>query len=74
MAPEPRVAMTNKYDQTFLKHFAQLLGGLMALTVVFGFIGHAIYSHMPKYEIRGSHYSFTDHWIRVVKSGEPYPA
>jgi len=23
--------------------------------------------HMPKYEIRGSHYSFTDHWIRVVK-------
>jgi len=50
LAPEPRVAMTNKYDQTFLKHFAQLLGGLMALTVVFGFIGHAIYSHMPKYE------------------------
>ena len=30
--------------------------------------------HMPKYEIRGSHYSFTDHWIRVVKPGEPYPA
>lgn len=29
--------------------------------------------HMPKYEIRGSHYSFTDHWTRVVKPGEPYP-
>jgi cytochrome c554/c'-like protein len=29
--------------------------------------------HMPKYEIRGSHNQFTDHWIRVVKPGEPYP-
>ena len=42
--------MTNKYDQTFLKHFAQLIGGLMVLTVVLGFIGHAIYSRVPKNE------------------------
>lgn len=30
--------------------------------------------HMPKYEIPGSHNHFTDHQIRVVRAGEPYPA
>jgi cytochrome c554/c'-like protein len=29
--------------------------------------------HMPKYEIPGSHFKFTDHEIRVVKAHEPYP-
>ncbi len=29
--------------------------------------------HMPKYEIPGSHNLFSDHWIRVVKTGEAYP-
>jgi hypothetical protein len=29
--------------------------------------------HMPRYEIPGSHFNFTDHWIRVVKPNEPYP-
>ena len=29
--------------------------------------------HMPRYEIPGSHNLFTDHQIRVVKPGEPYP-
>lgn len=29
--------------------------------------------HMPRYEIPGSHFNFTDHWIRVVKANEPYP-
>jgi len=29
--------------------------------------------HMPKYDIPGMHYKFTDHWIRVAKSGAPYP-
>jgi Cytochrome c554 and c-prime len=29
--------------------------------------------HMPKYEIPDSHNLFTDHQIRVVKPGEPYP-
>ena len=29
--------------------------------------------HMPKYEIPGSHFKFTDHDIRVVRAGEPYP-
>ena len=29
--------------------------------------------HMPKYEIPGSHFNFTDHHIRIVKPGEPYP-
>ena len=42
--------MMNKYDSTFLKHFAQLIGGLMVLTVVLMFIGHAIYAKMPKYD------------------------
>jgi len=29
--------------------------------------------HMPKVEIPGTHTSFTDHWIRVVKPGEAIP-
>ncbi|HST53819.1 MAG TPA: multiheme c-type cytochrome [Pyrinomonadaceae bacterium] len=29
--------------------------------------------HMPKIEIPGMHYEFTDHWIRIVKPGEPVP-
>jgi hypothetical protein len=29
--------------------------------------------HMPKYDIPGMHYKFTDHWIRVAQSGAPYP-
>lgn len=29
--------------------------------------------HMAKYEIPGSHAKFTDHWIRVVRSGAGYP-
>jgi tetratricopeptide (TPR) repeat protein len=29
--------------------------------------------HMQKYEPPGMHSSFTDHWIRVARSGEPYP-
>ena len=29
--------------------------------------------HMPKYEIPGSHYKFTDHFIRIAKPGQPYP-
>lgn len=29
--------------------------------------------HMPKVEIPGSHFRFTDHQIRVVRPGEPYP-
>ncbi len=29
--------------------------------------------HMPKYEIPGTHFKFTDHHIRIVKTGERYP-
>jgi len=29
--------------------------------------------HMPKIEIKSAHFKFTDHYIRVVKPGEPYP-
>jgi len=29
--------------------------------------------HMPKIEDRGMHYTFTDHYIRVVRPGAPYP-
>jgi hypothetical protein len=29
--------------------------------------------HMPKFEIPGSHHSFTDHQIRVVRPNETYP-
>lgn len=29
--------------------------------------------HMPKYELPGAHSQFSDHYIRIVKSGETYP-
>jgi hypothetical protein len=29
--------------------------------------------HMPKIEIPGSHFAFTDHRIRVARAGEPFP-
>ncbi|HKQ76936.1 MAG TPA: multiheme c-type cytochrome [Blastocatellia bacterium] len=29
--------------------------------------------HMPKIDLPGSHFKFTDHRIRVAKPGEPYP-
>jgi hypothetical protein len=29
--------------------------------------------HMPKYEPSNLHSSFTDHWIRIVRPGKPYP-
>jgi hypothetical protein len=29
--------------------------------------------HMPKIELPGTHTTFTDHRIRVVRAGEPYP-
>jgi hypothetical protein len=29
--------------------------------------------HMPKFDLPGGHYRFSDHDIRVVKPGDPYP-
>jgi len=29
--------------------------------------------HMPKIELPGGHFKFTDHWIRIVKPGEATP-
>jgi hypothetical protein len=29
--------------------------------------------HMPKVEIPGTHFQFTDHRIRIVRPGQPYP-
>lgn len=29
--------------------------------------------HMPKLDLPGAHYRFTDHRIRIVRPGEPYP-
>jgi hypothetical protein len=29
--------------------------------------------HMPKVELPGMHFSFTDHWIRIARPGEPVP-
>jgi hypothetical protein len=34
---------------------------------------NCINCHMPKYDLPGSHNLFTDHQIRVVRAGEPYP-
>jgi hypothetical protein len=28
---------------------------------------------MPKIDLPGAHGKFTDHWIRIVKPGEPPP-
>jgi hypothetical protein len=28
---------------------------------------------MPKVELPGAHYKFTDHRIRIARPGDPYP-
>jgi hypothetical protein len=28
---------------------------------------------MPKVDLPGAHFSFTDHRIRIVRPGDPYP-
>jgi len=28
---------------------------------------------MPKLEVEGTHATFTDHFIRIARPGEPYP-
>ena len=45
-----RAMSMNNFDSTFLKHFAQLIAGLMTVTVVLGFLGHWIYSNQPRNE------------------------
>lgn len=37
-----------KSDQTFLRQFAMLIGGLTALTILLIFLGWTIYNHEPK--------------------------
>ncbi len=34
---------------------------------------NCISCHMPRIELPGAHYKFTDHRIRIVKPNEPYP-
>jgi hypothetical protein len=34
---------------------------------------NCISCHMPKLDLPGAHYKFTDHRIRIVKPNEPYP-
>ncbi|MGA7857825.1 MAG: multiheme c-type cytochrome [Terracidiphilus sp.] len=34
---------------------------------------HCVSCHMPRYEVPQMHGSFTDHDIRIVRSGDPYP-
>lgn len=35
--------------------------------------GRCVTCHMPKIELPGAHFRFTDHRIRIVKPNEPYP-
>lgn len=41
---------TNQYDSTFLKHFAQIIAGLMGVTVFLILLADHIYSSKPGYE------------------------
>ena len=34
---------------------------------------NCIECHMPKYSLPGAHFKFTDHEIRIVRRGNPYP-
>jgi cytochrome c5 len=35
--------------------------------------GQCVGCHMPKVELLGAHFQFTDHRIRIVRAGAPYP-
>ena len=73
---EPRVRDAGFYDQRCLRcHSAQ------GAKQVGDHLGRAcpvatkdcVTCHMPKTEIPGMHSKFTDHFIRVVRKGAPYP-
>ncbi len=36
-------------------------------------VKNCVTCHMPKYVPPGLHYAFVDHWIRIVRPGQPYP-
>jgi Cytochrome c554 and c-prime len=36
-------------------------------------VSRCITCHMPKYQLSGGHFKFTDHYIRIVRRGESYP-
>jgi Cytochrome c554 and c-prime len=74
---KPLVTDANAYDSACLR--CHVLRGAK------GIAGHpgaacpvaavnCVTCHMPKYEPPGLHYKFTDHWIRVVHPGKPYPS
>jgi formate-dependent nitrite reductase cytochrome c552 subunit len=37
-------------------------------------VGNCVSCHMPKYEVPQSHTIFTDHYIRVVRTGAGFPS
>jgi len=73
---KPLVTDASSYDQACLrchvlrgeKRIAGHAGVACPVTVK-----DCVTCHMPKYEPPGLHYKFTDHWIRVVRSGQTYP-
>lgn len=73
---KPLVTDTSSYDRACLQ--CHVIRGQTRLA---GHTGAAcpvatkdcVTCHMPKYEPPGLHYRFTDHWIRVVRAGQPYP-
>jgi hypothetical protein len=45
-------------------------GNVRACTVE---VRNCVTCHMPKIEVPGSHFKFSDHWIRIVRPNEPIP-
>jgi hypothetical protein len=74
---QPRVRNLEWYDQrclrchqlkaTALETKADHLGSACPVST-----NNCVTCHMPKYEMPGIHFKFTDHYIRVVRKGDSY--
>jgi hypothetical protein len=66
----------DSYDSTCLgchTRSVHLEGGKAAAPVCKVSTAHCVSCHMPKYPVPQAHATFTDHYIRIVHRGDPYP-
>jgi hypothetical protein len=73
---EPLVHNAISYDRACLHCHSQSSGRGSGKSLTVGCsVGKVdcVSCHMPKIEIPGMHHAFTDHWIRIAKTGAPYP-
>jgi hypothetical protein len=68
------VSEASFYDSRCLACHSSPTGGKAGAKVCRTASANCASCHLPKIRIPEAHNAFTDHWIRIVKPGEPYPS